>query len=43
VEAIVATVLADARAGDVVVAMSNGSFGGIHARLLEGLAARRGF
>jgi UDP-N-acetylmuramate: L-alanyl-gamma-D-glutamyl-meso-diaminopimelate ligase len=37
VDAIVAAVAADARAGDDVVVMSNGGFGGIHGRLLEAL------
>ncbi len=40
VEQIVAEVAADARAGDHVLVMSNGGFGGIHQRLLETLAAR---
>jgi len=35
---IVATVVDEAREGDLVVAMSNGAFGGIHDRLLEALA-----
>ena len=39
VEGIVAAVARDAGPGDVVVVMSNGSFGGIHARLLEALGA----
>lgn len=34
-----AAILADARAGDTVLVMSNGGFGGIHGRLLDGLAA----
>ena len=38
VEAIVATVSAEARPGDLVVVMSNGGFGGIHGKLLQGLA-----
>ncbi len=37
VGAIVTTVAAEARAGDVVLVMSNGLFGGIHRRLLEAL------
>ncbi|MGE0043456.1 MAG: UDP-N-acetylmuramate:L-alanyl-gamma-D-glutamyl-meso-diaminopimelate ligase [Vicinamibacterales bacterium] len=37
VDAIVAAVGAEARAGDLVVVMSNGGFGGIHGRLLEAL------
>jgi UDP-N-acetylmuramate: L-alanyl-gamma-D-glutamyl-meso-diaminopimelate ligase len=42
VPAIVEKVVREARTGDVVTVMSNGSFGGIHALLLEGLAARGG-
>ncbi len=38
VDAIVSAVSADARAGDVVVVMSNGGFGGIHRKLLAALA-----
>jgi len=38
VEAIVAEVAAEARAGDLVVVMSNGGFGGIHGKLLDALA-----
>jgi len=34
---IVKRLVRDARSGDVIVVMSNGSFGGIHGRLLEGL------
>ncbi|MDO5103295.1 MAG: UDP-N-acetylmuramate:L-alanyl-gamma-D-glutamyl-meso-diaminopimelate ligase [Lautropia sp.] len=37
-DALEAAILADARAGDAVLVMSNGGFGGIHARLLAGLA-----
>ncbi len=37
VDEIVGWVAADARAGDEVVVMSNGGFGGIHGRLLEAL------
>jgi UDP-N-acetylmuramate: L-alanyl-gamma-D-glutamyl-meso-diaminopimelate ligase len=37
---IVAAVAADARAGDHVLVMSNGGFGGIHQLLLDALAAR---
>ena len=37
VEALAAAVVAAARPGDHVLVMSNGSFGGIHAKLLEGL------
>jgi UDP-N-acetylmuramate: L-alanyl-gamma-D-glutamyl-meso-diaminopimelate ligase len=37
-ELLVAAVAAEARAGDHVLVMSNGAFGGIHAKLLEALA-----
>jgi UDP-N-acetylmuramate: L-alanyl-gamma-D-glutamyl-meso-diaminopimelate ligase len=37
VDAIVAAVVQEARAGDHVLVMSNGSFGGIHDKLLQGL------
>jgi UDP-N-acetylmuramate: L-alanyl-gamma-D-glutamyl-meso-diaminopimelate ligase len=40
VEAIVDTVAAEARDGDLVVVMSNGGFGGIHRKLAAALAAR---
>jgi UDP-N-acetylmuramate: L-alanyl-gamma-D-glutamyl-meso-diaminopimelate ligase len=40
VEALVEAVVADARAGDHVVCMSNGSFGGVHDRLLAALKSR---
>ncbi len=40
-DAIVAALSAEARSGDVVLAMSNGSFGGLHDKLLKALAARR--
>jgi UDP-N-acetylmuramate: L-alanyl-gamma-D-glutamyl-meso-diaminopimelate ligase len=39
VQGIIDVVARDARPGDVLVVMSNGSFGGIHARLLETLGA----
>ncbi|MBM42800.1 MAG: UDP-N-acetylmuramate:L-alanyl-gamma-D-glutamyl-meso-diaminopimelate ligase [Acidobacteria bacterium] len=39
VEAIVATVATEAISGDLVVVMSNGSFDGIHQKLLDRLAA----
>ena len=39
VEAIVETVAAEARDGDLVVVMSNGGFGGIHRKLAAALAA----
>ncbi len=38
--ALVEAIVAEARAGDFVLAMSNGSFGGIHQKLLDALAAR---
>jgi UDP-N-acetylmuramate: L-alanyl-gamma-D-glutamyl-meso-diaminopimelate ligase len=38
VETIVREVSTDARAGDIIVVMSNGGFGGIHRKLLEALA-----
>ncbi len=34
-----ATIVAEHRDGDVVVLMSNGGFGGIHAKLLQALSA----
>ena len=37
VDELVATLAADARKGDHVVIMSNGGFGGIHAKLLKAL------
>ena len=37
-DALVAAVAAEARGGDHVLVMSNGGFGGIHAKLLERLA-----
>jgi UDP-N-acetylmuramate: L-alanyl-gamma-D-glutamyl-meso-diaminopimelate ligase len=39
VDAIVTTIAAEARDGDVIVLMSNGGFGGIHQKLLQALAA----
>ncbi len=39
VDGIVQTIVAEHRAGDVVVLMSNGGFGGIHQKLLQALAA----
>ena len=39
-EPLVAAVAADARAGDHVLVMSNGGFGGVHAKLLAALGAR---
>jgi UDP-N-acetylmuramate: L-alanyl-gamma-D-glutamyl-meso-diaminopimelate ligase len=40
--ALVRTVAREARAGDRVLVMSNGGFGGIHAKLLAALASERG-
>jgi len=37
---LVEAVVADARAGDHVVVMSNGGFGGVHGKLLSALGAR---
>ncbi len=37
VDALVAEIARDARPGDQVLVMSNGGFGGIHARLLAAL------
>jgi UDP-N-acetylmuramate: L-alanyl-gamma-D-glutamyl-meso-diaminopimelate ligase len=42
VDVLVNRVLAGARAGDVLLVMSNGAFGGFIPSLLEGLAAREG-
>jgi UDP-N-acetylmuramate: L-alanyl-gamma-D-glutamyl-meso-diaminopimelate ligase len=42
VDAIVKTIVEEHRAGDLVVLMSNGSFGGIHHKLLQALAACAG-
>lgn len=39
-EALLSAILAEARSGDIVVCMSNGAFGGIHQKLLDGLKAR---
>ena len=39
-EALVTAVSAEARPGDHVLVMSNGGFGGIHARILERLGLR---
>jgi UDP-N-acetylmuramate: L-alanyl-gamma-D-glutamyl-meso-diaminopimelate ligase len=39
IDAIVSAIVAESRAGDVVVLMSNGGFGGIHRKLLEALGA----
>jgi UDP-N-acetylmuramate: L-alanyl-gamma-D-glutamyl-meso-diaminopimelate ligase len=40
VEALVAAIGREVRAGDHVVVMSNGGFGGLHGKLLAALAAR---
>jgi UDP-N-acetylmuramate: L-alanyl-gamma-D-glutamyl-meso-diaminopimelate ligase len=40
IDAIVDTVAAEARDGDLVVVMSNGGFGGIHRKLVAALADR---
>jgi UDP-N-acetylmuramate: L-alanyl-gamma-D-glutamyl-meso-diaminopimelate ligase len=40
VDAIVATLGREANAGDLIAVLSNGGFGGIHAKLLEAFAAR---
>ncbi len=40
VEAILERLVGDARAGDAIALLSNGAFGGLHARLLAALAAR---
>jgi UDP-N-acetylmuramate: L-alanyl-gamma-D-glutamyl-meso-diaminopimelate ligase len=42
VEALVQRVVAVAQPGDHILCMSNGGFGGVHARLLEALAKARG-
>jgi UDP-N-acetylmuramate: L-alanyl-gamma-D-glutamyl-meso-diaminopimelate ligase len=42
VDALAAAVMTAARPGDHVLCMSNGSFGGIHARLLDGLRRKFG-
>ena len=39
VEAMVGEIVAEARSGDHILVMSNGGFGGIHAKLLDALAA----
>jgi len=41
-DALIGALLQEARAGDHVLIMSNGAFGGIHARLLSALAAKEG-
>jgi UDP-N-acetylmuramate: L-alanyl-gamma-D-glutamyl-meso-diaminopimelate ligase len=42
VDALVAAIAQDAQAGDQVVVMSNGAFGGIHEKLLSALRGRAG-
>jgi UDP-N-acetylmuramate: L-alanyl-gamma-D-glutamyl-meso-diaminopimelate ligase len=42
VDELVARIVAVARPGDHVLCMSNGGFGGVHARLLDALAAAPG-
>ncbi|KAB7623021.1 UDP-N-acetylmuramate:L-alanyl-gamma-D-glutamyl-meso-diaminopimelate ligase [Alkalilimnicola sp. S0819] len=39
IDELVAAVLAEARPGDQILVMSNGGFGGIHSKLLDGLAS----
>jgi UDP-N-acetylmuramate: L-alanyl-gamma-D-glutamyl-meso-diaminopimelate ligase len=40
IDVLVAAIVRDARPGDLVLAMSNGGFGGIHQKLLDALARR---
>jgi UDP-N-acetylmuramate: L-alanyl-gamma-D-glutamyl-meso-diaminopimelate ligase len=40
IESLVAELAATLRAGDHVLVMSNGGFGGLHAKLLDALRAR---
>ena len=40
IDAVAQAVVADAQAGDHIVCMSNGGFGGVHDKLLKGLAGR---
>ena len=42
IEPLVAQIVADSQAGDQILVMSNGGFGGIHQRLLEALRVRVG-
>jgi UDP-N-acetylmuramate: L-alanyl-gamma-D-glutamyl-meso-diaminopimelate ligase len=42
VDKLVAMVVQSARSGDHVLCMSNGGFGGIHAKLLAALQAKAG-
>lgn len=39
-DALIERILGDARPGDTILCMSNGAFGGIHNRLLQGLSGR---
>jgi UDP-N-acetylmuramate: L-alanyl-gamma-D-glutamyl-meso-diaminopimelate ligase len=41
IDTLVAALVAEASAGDDIVIMSNGGFGGIHQKLLQALAARQ--
>jgi UDP-N-acetylmuramate: L-alanyl-gamma-D-glutamyl-meso-diaminopimelate ligase len=41
IDKLVTRVVAAARSGDHILCMSNGGFGGVHAKLLAALAARR--
>jgi len=40
IESLVSALVAESRAGDHLVLMSNGAFGGLHERLLAALRAR---
>jgi UDP-N-acetylmuramate: L-alanyl-gamma-D-glutamyl-meso-diaminopimelate ligase len=40
-DALVLALVTHARAGDHIVVMSNGGFGGVHSKLLEALAEKR--
>jgi UDP-N-acetylmuramate: L-alanyl-gamma-D-glutamyl-meso-diaminopimelate ligase len=40
-DAIVAALAKEARPGDVVLAMSNGAFGGLHDKLLKALSSKK--
>ena len=42
VDALVAQVLAEVRGGDHILCMSNGSFGGIHLKLMQALQDKTG-
>ena len=39
-DALVASIVEQAQPGDQILVMSNGGFGGIHQKLLDGLAAK---